>query len=125
MPSSNGPSRFTVSDASVQVAVVYSPAARQVAEVSLVLTTPCRVLDALQKSGLLAQWPEIDRCDTVVGVWGRKAKLDVLLRDQDRIEIYRPLRVDPKAARRERFVKQGARGAGLFANKRQGAKAGY
>lgn len=114
-----------MSDVPVRVTVVYSPAARQVAEVSLVLTTPCRVLDALQKSGLLAQWPEIDRCDTVVGVWGRKAKLDVLLRDQDRIEIYRPLRVDPKAARRERFVKQGARGAGLFANKRQGAKAGY
>ena len=37
-----------------------------------------------------------------------------VLRDQDRIEIYRPLRVDPKVARRERFVKQGSRGAGLF-----------
>jgi putative ubiquitin-RnfH superfamily antitoxin RatB of RatAB toxin-antitoxin module len=61
----------------------------------------------------------------VVGLWGRKAKLDDLLRDQDRIEVYRPLRVDPKVARRERFVKQGARGAGLFAQKRQGAKAGY
>jgi putative ubiquitin-RnfH superfamily antitoxin RatB of RatAB toxin-antitoxin module len=47
------------------------------------------------------------------------------LRDQDRIEVYRPLLVDPKVARRERFVKQGARGAGLFAKKRQGAKAGY
>ena len=114
-----------MSDVPVRVTVVYSATARQVTEVSLLLKTPCRVLDALQKSGLLAQWPEIDRCDTVVGVWGRKAKLDVLLRDQDRIEIYRPLRVDPKAARRERFVKQGARGAGLFANKRQGAKAGY
>jgi uncharacterized protein len=109
----------------MQVTVVYSPAARQVTEVSLVLKTPCRVLDALQLSGLLTQWPEIDQGNTVVGVWGRKAKLDDVLRDQDRIEIYRPLRVDPKVARRERFVKQGARGAGLFANKRQGAKAGY
>lgn len=125
MPSSNGPSRFTVSNVSVRVTVVYSPAARQVAEVSLVLTTPCRVLDALQQSGLLVQWPDIDRCDTVIGVWGRKARLDDLLRDQDRIELYRPLRVDPKVARRERFVKQGARGAGLFAKKRQGAKSGY
>lgn len=125
MPSSNGPSRFTVSNVSVRVTVVYSPAARQVAEVSLVLTMPCRVLDALQQSGLLVQWPDIDRCDTVIGVWGRKARLDDLLRDQDRIELYRPLRVDPKVARRERFVKQGARGAGLFAKKRQGAKSGY
>jgi putative ubiquitin-RnfH superfamily antitoxin RatB of RatAB toxin-antitoxin module len=114
-----------VNDASLHVTLVYSPAARQVTEVSLALSAPCRVLDALQRSGLLAQFPEIDRCDTVVGLWGRKAELDDLLRDRDRLEVYRPLRVDPKVARRERFVKQGARGAGLFAQKRQGAKAGY
>lgn len=125
MPLSSEPSRFTVNDGSVKVTLVYSPTARQVTEVTLSLETPCRVLDALQRSGLLAQWPEIDRLDTLVGVWGKKVKLDTLLRDQDRIEVYRPLRVDPKVARRERFVKQGARGAGLFANKRQGAKAGY
>jgi hypothetical protein len=125
MPLSSGPSRFTVSDIGLHVTVVYSPVARQVAEVNLRMTVPSRVLDALQQSGLLDQFPEIDRCDAVVGVWGQKAKLDDLLRDEDRIEIYRPLRIDPKVARRERFVKQGARGAGLFAKKRQGAKAGY
>jgi putative ubiquitin-RnfH superfamily antitoxin RatB of RatAB toxin-antitoxin module len=114
-----------VNDTSLQVTLVYSPVARQVTEISLSFTAPSRVLDALQQSGLLAQFPEIDRCDIAVGVWGRKAKLDDLLRDQDRVEVYRPLRVDPKVARRERFVKQGARGAGLFAKKRQGAKAGY
>jgi putative ubiquitin-RnfH superfamily antitoxin RatB of RatAB toxin-antitoxin module len=114
-----------VSDTSLHVTVVYSPVARQVTEVSLRVTAPNRVLEALQQSGLLAQFPEIDRCDILVGVWGCKVKLDDLLRDQDRIEVYRPLRVDPKVARRERFVKQGARGAGLFAKKRQGAKAGY
>jgi hypothetical protein len=37
----------------------------------------------------------------------------------------RPLKVDPKEARRQRFVKQGTRGAGLFANRRPGAKPGY
>jgi putative ubiquitin-RnfH superfamily antitoxin RatB of RatAB toxin-antitoxin module len=58
-------------------------------------------------------------------VWGRKAPLSQLLRDHDRVEVYRPLRVDPKVARRERFVKQGARSAGLFVKKRAGAKAGY
>jgi hypothetical protein len=114
-----------VNDANLHVTVVYSPVARQVAEVSLAISAPSRVLDALQQSGLLAQFPEIDRCDIAVGIWGRKAKLDELLRDQDRVEVYRPLRVDPKVARRERFVKQGARGAGLFAKKRQSAKAGY
>ncbi|MDH5708755.1 MAG: RnfH family protein, partial [Hylemonella sp.] len=48
-----------------------------------------------------------------------------VLRDLDRVELYRPLKVDPKVARRERFARQGARGAGLFASKRAGAKAGY
>jgi hypothetical protein len=48
-----------------------------------------------------------------------------VLQDLDRVEIYRPLKVDPKVARRTRFVEQGARTAGLFARKRPGAKAGY
>jgi putative ubiquitin-RnfH superfamily antitoxin RatB of RatAB toxin-antitoxin module len=60
-----------------------------------------------------------------LGIWGRKVALTHPLRDQDRLEIYRPLRVDPKVARRERFVRQGARTAGLFTKKRPGAKAGY
>jgi len=105
--------------------VVYAPTARQVHEVSLCLVAPCSVLDALQQSGLLQRFPELDRQATEVGVWGRQAKLTQALRDQDRVEIYRALRVDPKVARRERFVKQGARSAGLFVKKRPGAKAGY
>jgi uncharacterized protein len=48
-----------------------------------------------------------------------------VLGDRDRVEIYRPLQVDPKMARRERFRRQGARAAGLFARKREGGKPGY
>jgi putative ubiquitin-RnfH superfamily antitoxin RatB of RatAB toxin-antitoxin module len=48
-----------------------------------------------------------------------------VLVDGDRLEVYRPLTVDPKVARRQRFVRQGAKTAGLFAKKRPGAKAGY
>ncbi|MDD2879190.1 MAG: RnfH family protein [Rhodoferax sp.] len=114
-----------VSESRLRVTVVYSPAAREVGEVSLELAAPCSVLQALQQSGLLARYPEIDNLLTTVGVWGRKAPLDQLLRDQDRVEVYRPLRVDPKVARRERFVSQGSRGTGLFDKKRAGAKAGY
>ena len=47
------------------------------------------------------------------------------VRPGDRVEIYRPLKVDPKVARRERFVRQGARATGLFARRRPGGKAGY
>jgi putative ubiquitin-RnfH superfamily antitoxin RatB of RatAB toxin-antitoxin module len=83
------------------------------------------LLQALQQSGFLTRFPEIDNRHTEFGVWGRKAPLDQLLREQDRVEVYRPLRVDPKVARRERFARQGSRGAGLFVKKRVGAKAGY
>jgi uncharacterized protein len=114
-----------VSENRLSVTVVYSPVAREVQEVMLELLAPCSVLQALQTSGLLARYPDIDSLHTVVGVWGRKAPLDQLLRDQDRVEVYRSLRVDPKVARRERFANQGSRGAGLFVKKRAGAKAGY
>jgi len=114
-----------VSENRISVTVVYSPAAREVQEVTLELAAPCSVLLALQSSGFLALYPEIDSLLTAVGVWGRKAPLDQLLRDQDRVEVYRPLRADPKVARRERFARQGSRGAGLFVKKRAGAKAGY
>ena len=114
-----------VSDTLLQLSVVYAPKAREWVEVKLSLPAPSTVLHALQQSGLLLQFPEIDHLHALLGVWGRRVKLDHHLRDLDRIEIYRPLRVDPKVARRERFARQGSRGAGLFVKKRVGAKAGY
>jgi uncharacterized protein len=83
------------------------------------------VLEALHASGLGAEFPALDLRTAAVGVWGRKARVSQPLREGDRIEVYRPLAVDPKVARRERFRKQGARAAGLFAKKRDGAKPGY
>jgi putative ubiquitin-RnfH superfamily antitoxin RatB of RatAB toxin-antitoxin module len=109
----------------IQVSVVYSPAARDVREVNLNLPASTTVLQALKLSGLLQLFPLIDTLSTVVGVWGRQVEWDHMLRDHDRVEIYRALTVDPKVARRERFVKQGTKGAGLFAKKRPGAAAGY
>jgi len=114
-----------VSESLLRIKVVYAPAPRQVHEVALMLVPPATVLQALQGSGLLTRFPEIDSTATPVGVWGRKVGVQHLLRDLDRVEIYRLLTVDPKVARRERFVKQGARATGLFARRRPGAKAGY
>lgn len=122
---SNVPNRLTVSEGLLHLSVVYAPKARELMEVKLLLQTPCTVLQALQQSGLLRQFPEIDHHHALIGIWGRRIKLDHGLRDLDRVEIYRPLRVDPKVARRERFARQGSRGAGLFVKKRAGAKAGY
>ena len=109
----------------MRVSVVFSPVARVVREVALLLEPGATVEQALQSSGLLEEFPELARTPPAVGVWGSKAAPRQLLRDQDRLEIYRPLKVDPKVARRARFAKQGAGSAGLFARKRPGAKAGY
>lgn len=109
----------------MQVTVVYAPGPRQTDEVDLTLAEPCSVLQALQQSGLLEKYPEIDHPQILIGVWGRRVSLQHVLRERDRVEVYRRLRVDPKVARRERFVKQGSRAAGLFVKKRPGAKAGY
>jgi len=109
----------------IEVLVAYAPAARQVCEIALRLPAGSTVAQALQASGLAGRFPELDLLQAPVGVWGRKATREQALRAQDRVEVYRALRVDPKVARRERFAKQGAGRAGLFASKRAGAKSGY
>ena len=63
--------------------------------------------------------------DWHTAVWGKPVGPSHLLNEGDRLEVLRPLRVDPKVARRERFQKQGAKTAGLFAKRRAGAKPGY
>ena len=109
----------------LQVTVAYSPAPREVIEWALRLGDGATVMTALQACGLHSAYPDVDLARAEVGIWGSKSAPDVPLRDGDRVEVYRPLLVDPKIARRERFRKQGARAAGLFAGKRQGQKAGY
>jgi len=60
-----------------------------------------------------------------LSLWGEPCALDQVFSESTRLEITKALRVDPKVARRERFKKQGAKAAGLFAKQRAGAKAGY
>ena len=62
------------------------------------ITTGYTVQAAIEASGLRAQFPDIDLAPGSVGVWGRKAPLEQTLRARDRVEIWRPLRVDPKLA---------------------------
>lgn len=107
------------------VTVVYAPASRQIEQSQLTMNNGALVADAIAESQLLKAL-SADVVDTlVVSVWGRKAGFKDKLRNGDRIEILRDLRVDPKVARRERFAKQGAKSAGLFARRRVGGKAGY
>jgi putative ubiquitin-RnfH superfamily antitoxin RatB of RatAB toxin-antitoxin module len=91
----------------IAVTVVCSPRAGQVDEVELTLPAGSSVGQALQQSGLLQRYPGM--ATAAVGVWGRARGHEVVLRDRDRVEIYRPLVVDPKEARRLRQRRQDAR----------------
>lgn len=103
-----------------------SAAPREVFEQTLRLAPGTTVNDAVLASGLAQRFPDLDwRHAMTPGVWGRAVAWDQALKDGDRLELCRPLTVDPKVARRERFQRQGARGTGLFANRRKGGKAGY
>lgn len=96
-----------------------------VAEWQLDLPDGVCIGDALRASSGLSALAGVDVMGLDSGVWGKLAAHPRLLVDGDRIELYRPLTVDPKVARRERFTRQGAGRAGLFTKKRPGAKAGY
>ena len=108
-----------------RVIVAWSPGPREVQEWEVLLPEGGTARDAVLASG----WPQAAPGNAVdgaeLGVWGRRCTGEHVLRDGDRVEVYRGLLVDPNVARRERFRKQGARGTGLFAKRRPGGKAGY
>jgi putative ubiquitin-RnfH superfamily antitoxin RatB of RatAB toxin-antitoxin module len=108
----------------VLITLARSLGPRQMQEWSVDLPPGATVGEALRASGWLAP-DALNAPDFLVGVWGKRCELTAVLREGDRVEIYRGLRVDPKLARRERFKGQGVRRAGLFAKRRPGAKPGY
>ena len=61
---------------------------------------------ALLASGLLDECPELQTGEPVLGVWSRKVAPDAVLEAGDRLEVYRPLRADPKTTRRQRAARQ-------------------
>jgi len=85
------------------VLVAYSPVAGAVDEVPLTLPEGTTLRSAIEASGLLQRHPQIDLSVQAVGVWGKRRELGDVLRNRDRVEIYRPLSVDPKEARRLRY----------------------
>ena len=87
----------------LSVTVAYSPRAGVVDETLLSLPEGATVADALRESGIPARH---DIGQLAVGVWGGLVEPSDRLRDRDRVELYRPLAVDPKEARRLRQQKQ-------------------
>ncbi|MGH8728725.1 MAG: RnfH family protein [Burkholderiales bacterium] len=84
----------------IAVEVVYALPHEQ-KSIRLTVASNATVQEALELSGLLANHPEIDLEN--VGIFGKRVQQNTVLQDRDRIEIYRPLAVDPKEARRARL----------------------
>jgi putative ubiquitin-RnfH superfamily antitoxin RatB of RatAB toxin-antitoxin module len=82
--------------------------ARPEAQVLLGLKLPegSTVGQAIEASGILGLFPEIDPAVNKVGIFGSPCELDHPLKPHDRVEIYRPLPHDPKDARRLRAMKK-------------------
>ena len=90
--------------ATVSVEVCYALPGEQTL-VAVELPAGATVRQAIDASGILARHPEIDLAAQRVGVYGKVKPLDAPLADHDRVEIYRPLIVDPKMARQRRVDK--------------------
>lgn len=85
----------------MDIEVAYALPEEQVI-VELQVPGDCTVREAIRRSGLLAQYPDIHLEDSRVGIFGKLAKLDDALHPGDRVEIYRALIADPKEARKRR-----------------------
>ena len=96
----------------IEVEVVY-PLPQQQEVLSLRLPAGATVRQAIEASGVLQKYPEIDLEKNKIGIFAKLAKIDAPLRHRDRVEIYRPLIADPKEVRKQRaaagkIMKKGA-----------------
>lgn len=82
----------------IHIIVVYATPQQQV-EIPLTVEESCTVALAIKRSGILQRFPEIKFSSIKVGIFSKRVALDASLHEGDRIEIYRPLILDPKQAR--------------------------
>jgi putative ubiquitin-RnfH superfamily antitoxin RatB of RatAB toxin-antitoxin module len=90
----------------LRVEVVYATSAVQ-RRYAVDLEEGATVRTALERSGVLHDFPQIDLTRDRVGIYGRLVALDEVLGEGDRLEILRPLVVDPRAARKRRAARRG------------------
>ena len=90
--------------AQLTVQVCYALAGEQ-ALLEVELPAGATLQQAIDASGILQRFPSIDLSKQKVGVFGKLKPLDAVLADHDRVEIYRPLLVDPKVSRQRRVEK--------------------
>ena len=89
------------------VEVAYALAEKQ-SLISLEVKEGSTLKEAIDASGILKQYKQIDLSKDRVGIFSNFATLDTILREKDRVEIYRPLEADPKKVRKERAAQSKA-----------------
>jgi uncharacterized protein len=95
----------------VRVTVWHSPSAGVTERVDLSLPAGATVADALAACDAAVRWPGLS--GFTLAVWNRRVQPDHGLRDGDRIDVLRPLTVDPKESRRQRYRKTPGRQGGI------------
>lgn len=90
-----------MSEEKIYVELVYALPAEQILLKSEV-PKGTTIAEAVKLSGILDKFPEIDLEKGKFGIFGKLSKIDTVLREKDRVEIYRPLIADPKEVRRKR-----------------------
>lgn len=93
----------------IEVLVLLPLAPHRLDTTALCLPAGATLADALRESGLLQRHGAALLDTLTTGIWGKPAVLDAPLRDGDRVELARPLQVDPKEARRQRYRRDGVK----------------
>ena len=83
----------------MKIGIAYALPRRQ-AWLTIDLPDGATVGDAITRSGIAEQFPEVDLATQKIGIFGKLVRLDTVLEDGDRIEIYRPITCDPKTVRK-------------------------
>lgn len=87
----------------MNVGVCYAQADRQI-WLRLEVPDGSTVAEAIELSGVLKQYPEIDLTSQKVGIFGKLSKLEAVVKDGDRVEIYRKITADPAQVQRRRVA---------------------
>ena len=96
---------YMVNEPLIEATLVYACPEKQ-AIYSLSLRPGTTLSHALVHSGVLTDYPELSLNSLCVGIWGKITPLETEVHPHDRIEIYRPLRLDPKKARQEKVLRE-------------------
>lgn len=87
----------------MQVSIAYSSSNGEQSWIELNVQPEATVFQAIEASGLLVRFPEIDLNSQKIGIYGKLVKPEQTLQEHDRVEIYRPIIADPKQVPRRQM----------------------